>query len=283
MLRIGALEIHRVVEMEEPFVTAQQLFCNVEPEALEAAVRQVPEHLICAESKKLMFSFHGFVVKTPQHTILIDTCVGCDKSNKWKAEWYKRSDRVWLERLRLAGFNPHDIDFVFCTHLHLDHCGWNTQLDNGRWVPTFPNAKYLFATQEYELAQRLDDSVFHENVLPVMEAGQGVLVDMDHGIDDHVAVTPLPGHTAGHCGVQFSSQGERAIMCGDAIHHPMQCQHPDWLVTFDDDLEHAQRTRIQFLQDQSENGQLVLTAHFPSPSAGFVKPAGEAFSFSSLD
>ena len=150
-----------------------------------------------------------------------------------------RTDRGWLDRLAAAGLGPADIDYVFCTHLHADHCGWNTQLIGGRWVPTFPNATYILAKSEVARARAEDVSQYHESVLPVIEAGQAVLVETDYRLDDEIWLTPTPGHTPGHVAVNLSSNGHEAVMCGDLIHSPIQCLYPHWRYAVDSDRRSA--------------------------------------------
>ena len=194
-----------------------------------------------------------------------------------------RSKQPWLDGFAAHGLRFEDIDYVFCTHLHVDHCGWNTRILDGRWVPTFPNARYVFARREYEhvaeAARTEGDPVFAENVLPVMEAGQAVLVDLDHAIDDEVWLEPTPGHTPGHVAIRLASAGASAVMSGDLMHSPVQCRHPEWVVRPDYDKAEGCRTRRAFLERYCETGTLVYTAHFPLPSAGRIEREGDAFRF----
>ncbi len=152
----------------------------------------------------------------------------------------------------------------------MDHCGWNTRLLDGRWVPTFPNAKYILAKEEYAASEAGGSAVFTESVLPIMEAGQAVLVDTDYALDDEVWLTPLAGHTAGHVGVNISSQGQNALMIGDMIHSPIQLVYPEWSPKFDHDKVLSAKTRRHTLESHCDSACLILTAHFPSPSVGRV-------------
>jgi glyoxylase-like metal-dependent hydrolase (beta-lactamase superfamily II) len=255
--RLGEILIDRVIESEEPFLPPHEMFAEATPEALAPHRPWLEPRALCPESGKLILPVQSYLLRTRHHTILIDSCVGNDKSFSWHEPWHRRRDPTWLANLAAAGVRPERIDFVLCTHLHVDHCGWNTRLVEGRWVPTFPNARYVFSRQEFAHRESLDDTTFRENVLPVMEAGQGVLVEMDHAL----------------------SGGEEAVMTGDLIHSPLQCAHPDWNFLYDDDPEQARRTRRAFLEAQCETGRLVLTAHFPSPSVGHVLAKGDAFAF----
>lgn len=170
-----------------------------------------------------------------------------------------------------------------CTHLHSDHVGWNTQLRDGRWVPTFPNAKYIFARTEWEAFEALHrkhpQPQILDSVLPVMEAGQAELVSGDFALDDEVWLEPSPGHTPGHVCVRLGSQGKGAVITGDCIHSPVQCLEPQWKMRADSDAALAKATRRNFLERCCDSGTAVLATHFPGPSIGRIVRRGEAFWF----
>jgi len=278
-VRIGDIRIQRIVETEEPFLPISQMFPHARAEAIARHRSWLEPWALCPDSGRVILPVQGYLIETSHHTILIDSCVGNHKSNKFFEPWHNRQSNVWLERLAAAGARPDDIDFVLCTHLHLDHSGWNTQLINGRWLPTFPNARYLFAREEFNHRQGLEDSTFIENVLPVMEAGQGVIVAMDHALDDEVWLEPTPGHTPGHVSIHLTSRGQRAVMMGDIMHSPVQCAEPEWHCLSDGDPDLACVTRRRFLQQHAETDTLILTAHFPSPSVGHVVSKNDNFHF----
>ncbi len=277
--RLGEITVQRIVESEEPFLALSDLFKEVSPEAIEAHRHWLEPWALCPKTGRIILPVQSYLVRTSRHTILIDACVGNDKTAPWHPPWQKRRDRTWPDRLAAAGVRPEDIDFVFCTHLHSDHCGWNTTLRDGRWVPTFPKARYIIAKREYEHAKSLGTNAYQESVLPVVATGQADLVEMDHALDDEIWLEPIPGHTPGHVAVRLASQGARAIMCGDIMHSPVQCAHPEWVFVSDHDPALARQTRRRFLEAQCDSGDLVLTAHFPSPSVGHIVPEGEAFRF----
>ena len=279
MRQLGDIALHRILELEEPFVAPTEMFAAATAENLEPHRHWLEPKALCPETGKLILPVQSYLVRTRHHTILIDTCIGNDKSADWHKPWHKRSDPTWLENLAAVGVHPKEIDYVLCTHLHLDHTGWNTHLVDGRWMPTFPNARYVFSRREYDHSAEEGGDSFEENVVPVMESGQGVLVDMDFALDDEVWLEPTPGHTPGHVAIRLASKGAAAVMCGDLIHSPVQCAHPDWDFIYDHDPELARRTRRRFLEAQCEGGTLVLTAHFPSPSVGTVMPEGDVFRF----
>jgi len=279
--QLGDISINRILELDGPFVRPQEFFDEALPEAVAPHRHWLEPKALDPKTGMLMMPVQSYLLRTRHHTILIDTCIGCRKSyDDVVPQWKDLRDETWLRNLAAAGVGPGDIDYVFCTHLHVDHCGWNTRLVDGRWTPTFPNAKYILAKDEYAACEARDTAVFHENVAPIMEAGQAVLVDTDYALDDEVWLTPAPGHTPGHVAVNFASQGRNAVMTGDLIHSPIQLAHPEWQVKFDYDPALAAKTRRRFLDSHCETDILVLTAHFPSPSVGHVVPHAErAFDF----
>lgn len=277
--KVGDIEIQSIVEMEGTFLPPEKMFGDEIGAAFSSYRSELEPWALDPETGRLIFKFQSYLVRTPHHTALIDTCIGCNKTIAGFKRWANRTDQTWLDNLRAAGVQPEEIDFVFCTHLHVDHCGWNTQLRDGRWIPTFENAKYVFSKPEFAASEKDAGDTFRESVLPVMEAGQAVLVDMDHAIDDQLWLQPTPGHTPGHYAVTLASNGSRASMCGDLIHTPIQCLHPEWSPAFDADPQAARQTRRAYLEERCEAGDVMMTAHFPSPSVGHVVPRDDGFRF----
>jgi glyoxylase-like metal-dependent hydrolase (beta-lactamase superfamily II) len=277
--RHGDLNIQRVMEMQIPFRLPGEMFPSADPQDLAELAPQFTPWAIEAESGRAILAVQSYLVRTARHTILIDTCIGCDKTNTRIPSWANRSDQGWLDRLAATGVGAEEIDYVFCTHLHADHSGWNTRLLDERWVPTFPNAKYIFARSEVAHAERLGVPQYAENVLPVIAAGQAVLVDDDYALDDQVWLEPTPGHTPGHVAVHLQASGAHAVMWGDLLHSPMQCLRPDWYFMIDTDPVQSITSRRRVLEGCCEHNHLVLTAHFPSPSVGRITAEGNAFRF----
>jgi glyoxylase-like metal-dependent hydrolase (beta-lactamase superfamily II) len=233
------------------------------------------------ESDTLILCFQSYVVKTPHHTILIDSCIGNDKPRPHRPKWHMKTDDTYLRALAAAGVSVADIDVVMCTHLHVDHVGWNTRLDNGRWVPTFPNARYVFAKTEYDYwaAQNAKSELptFADSVLPLVEANRADIVADDFSIGEHARILPTPGHTPGHVAIAFGKTRDDAIFIGDAMHSPLQIHYPELSPKFDVDPELAAKTRRNLLERLCDTDTLCCTAHFPSPSAGRIKRRGDAF------
>jgi glyoxylase-like metal-dependent hydrolase (beta-lactamase superfamily II) len=229
-------------------------------------------------------TYQTFVVRTPKYTILVDTCTGEDKGHPPPFD-FPGKER-WRNELFALGISFEQIDYVFCTHLHIDHTGWNTTLRDGRWVPTFPNAKYVFHKREYAVWEEENKkgnnppgTVFRDNCLPIMEAGQAVLVDDDYALDDTITLTPTPGHSPCHCCVNIFSKGKRASVVGDLVHHQVQCREIDWSARPDWDMKQSAASRRRFFASVADTDTLILPIHFPRPTVGFIKPYGNAFDY----
>ena len=231
----------------------------------------------------LVLTIQAFLVRTRHHIVLVDTCVGDHKPRPQRAFWNMLKLGTFLPRLAAAGVRPEDVDYVVCTHLHADHVGWNTQLRDGRWAPTFPNAKYIFARREWEsfeaLHRKHPQPQLLDSVLPIMEARQAELVEADFVLDDEARLEPTPGHTPGHVCVHLASRGAQAVITGDCIHSPVQCLEPGWIMRADSDPALAVATRRDFLERCCADGIAVCATHFPEPSIGRVARRGQAFWF----
>jgi len=283
--RLGDVEISRVIEFESPLLDPFVLFPDADPEVLESHKEWLEPELRDPATGLLILAFHSFVIRTPRHVILVDTCGGNDKERPQKTR-YHHKNWPYLENLAGAGLAPDAIDYVLCTHLHVDHVGWNTRLVNGRWVPTFPNAKYLFSKREwnfwekeYQTERFTDDPYYEDSILPVIEAGAAVMVDDDHNIDDWVRLSPTPGHTPGHVCIHVQSGDAHAVLSGDLMHHPLQCAEPDWNSCFCVNPAQSAATRREFLTEHAETPTLVMPAHFPSPAAGRIIRKDNAWRF----
>ncbi|HTO60395.1 MAG TPA: MBL fold metallo-hydrolase [Bradyrhizobium sp.] len=278
---VGDLTIHRVIEQETTYLPALEIFPALTGELLAENRSWLRQAKALDDDDALILCFQSYVVKTPHHTILIDSCIGNDKPRPHRPKWHMKTDDNYLRGLAAAGVSVADVDVVMCTHLHVDHVGWNTRLDNGRWVPTFPNARYVFAKTEYDYwaAQNAKAEVppFADSVLPVVEAKRVDIVADDFSIGDHARILPTPGHTPGHVAITFGRTRDDAVFVGDAMHSPLQTRHPELSMKFDVDAELAARTRRSLLERLCDSGTLCCTAHFPSPSAGRIKRRGDAF------
>jgi glyoxylase-like metal-dependent hydrolase (beta-lactamase superfamily II) len=263
---VGDLTIHRVIEQETTFLPALELLPALTPELLAENRAWMRKTGAIDASDVLILCFQSYIVKTPHHTILVDSCIGNDKLRP-RPTWNMKADDTYLRALAASGFAVGDIDFVMCTHLHTDHVGWNTRLEGGRWVPTFPDARYVFAEAEfaYWSEQHAKTAVppFVDSVLPIVEANKADIVRNDFAIGDHVRILPTPGHTPGHVAFSFGRGREDAVISGDLMHSPLQTRYPELSVKFDVDQAAAATTRRSFLERYCDTDTLCCTAHFP--------------------
>lgn len=234
-------------------------------------------------------AFHSYLVRTPHHVILIDTCIGNDK-DRGGFEGFHMRQSPYLENLKHLGIAAEQVDYVMCTHMHSDHVGWNTRLADGRWVPTFPNARYVFGRVEYEHRRRNHEkdpdskmSGFVDSVLPVVATGQALLVDSEFALDNTVTLEPAPGHTPGNLIIHLQSRGSAAVLSGDVIHHPIQVNHPECSPVFCEDRAESARYRQGFVQRFADRPELILPAHFSSPTAGRIVTRGARWAFEFVD
>jgi glyoxylase-like metal-dependent hydrolase (beta-lactamase superfamily II) len=278
--KVGKVRISKIVELETVGSTRFIL-----PQAGNAEVQKLPWLIphFATEEGRLKMSIHALVVETPRHRIVVDTGLGNDKQGRNVPTWNNRKGS-FLDEMTAAGFPPESIDTVLCTHLHVDHVGWNTQLSGGKWVPTFPNARYLFGRTEYEHWRDHSDTpdkraVFADSVQPIMEAGKATLLASDVAITDEIGLIPTPGHSPGHMSVHIKSDGEEALLTGDVAHHPCQMAHLDWSSTADSDPAQSAATRRQFFSRFADTPTLVIGGHF---NAGHIRREGDAFKFVAL-
>jgi len=284
-LRIGGARVARVEESYEPNFDARRFFPDWDPAELERHRGwMVPDHFDPV-SGMLKLSMHSWLIQIGGKNVLIDACVGNHKPRAVRPQWHEK-EWPYLERLRDAGVSPADIHMVMCTHLHVDHVGWNTRLDNGRWVPTFPTARYVFSHEEYNhhLAVDRDPArgpanygAFRDSVLPVVEAGLGQLVAGAAEIDEHFSVQPAPGHTPGTVAIHCRSKGSHALFCGDILHHMIQVYRPEWSSFACADAEQSRRSRRRVLEECAGSGAVLLPAHFGAPHYCRIESAGAGF------
>ena len=276
--KIGAVTITRVVEIE-----ATGGMSRIIPDATRERLREI-EWLyphFADENGRMRGAIHALIIDTPDKNIIVDTCIGNDKDRGVKA--WNQLQTGFLDDLTAAGYAPDTIDNVMCTHLHVDHVGWNTMLKDGRWVPTFPGARYLMGETEFKHWQSASDErdgqteIMHDSVLPVYEAGLFDLVATDHELCAEVRLISTPGHTPGHVSVMIESQGERGLITGDFLHHPCQFVHPEWSSSPDSDPPMAIATRREMYARLADEPILVIGTHFATPTAGFLRKDGDAY------
>jgi len=284
---IGGATVTRIEEQVGPNdVVAGEFLPGLARERFEKHLSwMVPVHYNPARDR-LITSNHSWLIRIGGRTILLDTCAGNHKERPWLPRFH-RQETPFLERLHAASVLPQQIDIVLCTHLHADHVGWNTRLENGRWVPTFPNARYLYSRIEDEhwnpeVGDRRARNpararVYDDSVSPVIAAGQAVLIETEHAIDDRLIVKPAPGHTPGHVLLDMRDGGDAAVFCGDVIHHPVQVYEPSWNMRSDEQPAVAYATRRRVLEFCAESRALLFPTHFAAPHVVVITCDGHGF------
>jgi glyoxylase-like metal-dependent hydrolase (beta-lactamase superfamily II) len=275
--RVGQVRITKIIELETVGSTRFIL-----PLASREEIQKLPWLVprFATEEGRLKMSIHSLVVETPGRRILVDTGLGNDKQGRGVPTWNNRNT-PFLEALAAAGFPVESIDTVLCTHLHVDHVGWNTRLSGGQWVPTFPHARYLFGKTEYEYWRDFSDTperaaVFNDSVQPIVGAGQAELIASDARLTDEITMIPTGGHSPGHMSIHIVSDGAEGLLTGDVAHHPCQMAHLAWSSTADFDPLQAAETRRQLFSRFADRPVLVIGGHF---DAAYLERDGEAFKF----
>jgi glyoxylase-like metal-dependent hydrolase (beta-lactamase superfamily II) len=283
-IRIGDVTIDAVIEREGPWRRPRDFFPAYDEAVFRHHLPSMEREVWDEAQGKIVITYQTFVVRTQHHIILVDTCTGEDKGHPPPFD-FPGKER-WRNELLALGIGFDQVDYVFCTHLHIDHTGWNTTLRDGRWVPTFPNAKYIFHKGEYAVweeehkkGNNPPGTVFRDNCLPIVEAGQALLVDDDYALDDTITLTPTPGHSPCHCCVNIHSRGKRAVVAGDLMHHAIQCREVEWSSRPDWDPKQSAVSRRNFFGSVAGTDTLILPVHFPAPTAGFITADGDRFNY----
>jgi glyoxylase-like metal-dependent hydrolase (beta-lactamase superfamily II) len=280
--RVGDATITRVLEQSFPFKT-QTLFADFDPAVIEEHGTWLKQGHIDATAEHFILSVNTWVVRVGGKVILIDTATGNHKNRPFSALFHQLNT-PYLERLARAGVTPDEVDFVLLTHLHMDHVGWNTRLDRGRWVPTFQNARYVFSSAERQhfdtAAGESRRMVFEDSVLPVIEAGLADEIGPEGGkYLPGIRFHPTPGHSVGHMSIELESAGAHALFSGDVWHHAIQVYQPTWSSMFCVDKARANASRQWVLERAADTRATVFTPHFSGTSAGEIARADSGFTW----
>jgi len=284
-IKLGDVIISRVEEMHGPIMPADQFFPEMPAQLWEDhRAMLMPDHL-GADGTMVHAAMQTWVLRSQGRTILIDTGIGNDKTRPAVEAW-DHLNLGYLDNLARAGVRPEDVDLVVNTHLHTDHIGWNTRLVDGEWVPTFPNATYLMPKIDFEywnpannpnIAGGVNENAFEDSIAPVRATGQVQLWETLHEIDSNLRLESAPGHTPGASVIILNSSGDRALFAGDILHTPLQVPHPDPSSCFDLDQAQSRETRLRLLSWASDNGALMLPAHFSGHGALEIENSGSGF------
>jgi glyoxylase-like metal-dependent hydrolase (beta-lactamase superfamily II) len=295
VLDLGSVTVQRIVELERWIFPPKLLFPVISDELIEEARGSLDERSVDPVTGEFILSVHSYLVRTAHRIVLIDTCNGNDKPRP-AFPGVDQLQTGYLDRLRAAGVRPEDVDLVLCTHLHPDHVGWNTQLRDGRWVPTFPNARYLIGQREFaEMEEWYEHGArtvppdhdlsasWEDSVLPIVATGQATFIALGHVVEDEfdhgIRLRSTPGHTRGHQAVYIDGARGHAVATGDAFHHLLQLNHPELPQGADQDVVQSTLTRRQLFESFADTDTIVLPGHFPAPSAGRVESAGDGLRF----
>lgn len=283
--QIGDIRISKLQEVYYPEFPG--LLPGVTPEMVKSVGWLFP-HFVSANGE-LSLSIHTLIVETPDAKLVVDTCIGNGRNRDPYAVMSMLST-TYLDDMRALGYQPEEIDYVLCTHLHFDHVGWNTRIDNGKWVPTFPNAAYLMAQKDLDFfgsvdAGETDDFLqiqrrtYQDSLLPILDAGLGRPIEGPAQVCAGVSLVPSPGHSPGHCSVLIESQGQQALITGDFLHHPIQCWDPELSSDADYDTPAAIVTRRRMFEEYADRPVLIIGTHFATPTAGHFVRDGDTYRF----
>jgi len=279
ILKIGDAQIHRIEEATYKFPLSM---FNVDEALIERHASWLFPNFADADNNWEMV-VQSWITIIDSKVIVVDPCVGNGRSFP-TLPIFNMLETPFIERFEATGIRPEDVDYVFCTHLHSDHCGWNTKLRGGRYVPTFPNACYVMVKREYdrwdparpgydpaEQHNSLNAGVFENSVRPVVEAGLAEFVPDTHRITKGLVVEPAYGHTAGHSTLHLCSAGEEAYFTGDLFHHPLELLHPEIDANTCERYPMTVESRKRIIGECLESGALIIPAHFAAPHAGYLR------------
>ena len=270
MLTLGDATVQKIVDLDRFALPLDLLIPNATFADLGDDLAWLTGNHIDLAAGTVLLGVHSFVLRSGPLIILIDTCVGEHKERPVREDWHRRSGGPYLPALAAAGLQPADIDIVLCTHLHADHVGWNTRLEDGRWVPTFPNARYVVGRKElrhWQDAERArpgaaNHGSYADSVLPIIQAGLCEEVDDGFELAAGMTIVPLAGHSPGQVGLELAFAPDRtALFCGDAFHSPLQVLRPEWSSRFCFDRQMAAHLRFDLCARSADEGTLLVPAH----------------------
>ena len=269
--KVGSVVVRTIVEQSHSVPLDMVLSLEEQEEWTRRHPWLQPHYLV--DDRTCRLAVQGFVVDDGATVVLVDTCVGSSDDVR------DGPTGPFVEQLVAAGYSVEAVDIVVCTHLHFDHVGWNTHLVGDEWRVTFPHARYVFARPEWEHWSSTPDPLVNldERVRPVVEAGRAEIVEIPIQLTEAVQLIATPGHTPGHISVAIASGGQRAVITGDMLHHPLQIAEPHLGSVADHDAAAAAATRARCLQEWEHDDVLVVGTHFAPPAAGRLRPDGQGW------
>jgi glyoxylase-like metal-dependent hydrolase (beta-lactamase superfamily II) len=285
VFKVGRATVTRIEETYLPVYPVQDIFKEFTDAHLKEHGHWLAPNHYDTESGKIKLSVHSWLVQVDGKKILIDCCCGNHKPRPQRPHW-NMLNTPWLERLAAAGARPDEIDMVMCTHLHHDHLGWNTQLRDGKWVPTFPNARYVFSKLDFDYFKAEDADpatapaefgTFRECVVPVVDAGKADLVTGPHRLNEFIEILPAPGHSPGHFVFDMTFGANRAMLTGDVFHHLLQIYYPDWNFPKNANAGDARVSRKRLLDAAAATGAMVFPGHIGAPFAGQIEKTATGY------
>jgi glyoxylase-like metal-dependent hydrolase (beta-lactamase superfamily II) len=286
VIRVGEADIRRAEEMRIQVLTEAFIDKSMRRDHASFLASHMPDSV----NGLITMIMQTWIIRVDGRVIVVDPCNGNGRARAGATAMFNNLNTDFLERFRATGTDPADVSYVFCTHLHCDHCGWNTQARDGHWVPTFPKARYLFVRKEYDrwdpnrighVAVDFNVGVFEDSVRPIVEAGLADLVPEWHQFSPSLQIEPAPGHTLGHAVLHLTSANKEAYFVGDVLHHPVEIARPEIDVAADD-KEMSIATRKRLLERLADSGALCLPAHFAEPHGGYVRRAADGYRFEAL-
>jgi glyoxylase-like metal-dependent hydrolase (beta-lactamase superfamily II) len=286
-IELGDVTITRVMEYFGPVEMSPETFFPDSPDgAWQRNEHWLAPDFLDPQTNVCVSAIQTWLLRSEGKTILIDTGVGNHKERPYSPVW-SHLNTDFLGNLARAGVRPEDVDLVVNSHLHVDHVGWNTYLDDRTWVPTFPNATYLMPRADFDFWNPANDhrarlgrgnqNVFEDSVAPVHEASQTLLWENSFRIDKNLKLDLAPGHTPGSSVVTLESGTDRALFVGDLLHSPLQIVEPDTNSCFCEDPAEASATRRRLLGWAADTNALVLPAHLGGHGGAEVVRDGNRF------
>ncbi len=286
---VGDATVTKISEQTLDAVAPAWLYPDWDPREIEKHAAWLVPGNMDPGREHLIISIHAWLVRLNDKVVLIDNGSGNDKERP-RNPVFHREHTPYLENLAAAGVRPQDVDFVLNTHLHVEHCGWNTRLVGGEWVPTFPNARYVFAKTEldyYASAESHNEvnvpslGVYEDSVAPIVRAGLAQTIGAEGGqVLKGLTMIPTPGHSIGHMSISLKSNGHEALFAGDVMHHLIQVYRPEWNTIFCEWPDKARAARLWALDYAAERQLMLFTTHFAEASAGHVARDGDHYAWS---